>query len=377
MAPETFAERMERSGYTTGFDYLRIGLAAAVVLWHSVAASGDAVARAVALGPIVGPFQWLILPMFFALSGFLVSGSLHRSRTITGFVTLRVLRLMPALSVEVLLSALFIGPLLTTKTFYQYFSDPEFFRYFWNIVGHIHFELPGVFDDNPMAGIVNISLWTVPYELECYLAIVGFAVFGIFARPKLFAATTLFLTVALTALILYKISGDGMTGGRNGRMLVLAFLWGSTIYLFKNYIPLSKWLALVSLLSIFTLYPLPETRALGVIPAAYLTVFLGLQTPKKIIGGDYSYGVYLFAFPIQQYIASLHSLRYWWIIFLIALPLSICYAAFSWHCIEKPILDRKNSMVNLIEILISRLRSRFTPVAPGVHTSNKVSSTES
>jgi peptidoglycan/LPS O-acetylase OafA/YrhL len=110
----------------------------------------------------------MILPMFFALSGFLVTGSLFRTRTLTEFIALRLLRLVPALAVEVTLSAVVLGALFTSLPIGQYFSDPAFWKYFLNIAGRIHYSLPGVFQDNPIP-IVNISLWTIPYELEWYL----------------------------------------------------------------------------------------------------------------------------------------------------------------------------------------------------------------
>ena len=357
MARETFAGRMARDGYTAGFDYLRIGLAFSVVLWHSVVASGNFTAAAIAEGPVLGPFLTLVLPMFFALSGFLVSGSLDRSKRVSGFVTLRVIRLVPALAVEVLLSALILGPLVTTSTLAQYFTDRRFFAYFGNIVGRIRYNLPGVFETNPDAGMVNISLWTVPYELECYLALVGIALFGIFRRPKMFALITIGLIVLASIHTLAETSGAGRTGVFYNRTLVLAFLCGNLLYLYRSHIPLSPTLALASFVMCFAMLSFGPTAQLSVLPAAYITVYLGLQNPPRIMGGDYSYGVYLFGFPLQQLIASFPTLRPWWVIFLLTVPLSLAYAAFSWHCVEKPVLDRKKRIVATVDRVVDRVRA--------------------
>jgi peptidoglycan/LPS O-acetylase OafA/YrhL len=89
-----------------------------------------------------------MVPAFFALSGFLVTGSALRLRATAPFLTFRVLRILPALLVEVTLSALILGALFTTLPLKSYFSDPQFFRYFGNIVGLITFHLPGVFESN-------------------------------------------------------------------------------------------------------------------------------------------------------------------------------------------------------------------------------------
>src|SRR5215469_12102212 len=57
---------------------------------------------------------------------------------------------MPALTVEVFLSAIILGPLLTTVSHGNYFTSGEFYSYFLNIVGEIHYSLPGVFVTNPV-----------------------------------------------------------------------------------------------------------------------------------------------------------------------------------------------------------------------------------
>ena len=111
----TILGQMEKgSGFTAGFDYVRTALALAVLVWHSyILSAGSAALYRAAWS---GPFRFLlaiILPMFFALSGFLVAGSLERTRA-HQFVVLRALRLIPALAVEVTLSALILGAFFTT-----------------------------------------------------------------------------------------------------------------------------------------------------------------------------------------------------------------------------------------------------------------------
>ena len=76
------------------------------------------------------------------------------------------------------LSALVLGPLLTTLPLSKYFTDPQFFRYFGNIVGWITFYLPGVFQQNDPP-IVNINLWTLPSEFDCYVITAALMSFGL------------------------------------------------------------------------------------------------------------------------------------------------------------------------------------------------------
>ena len=126
----TILDEMRSAGpATAGFHYLRIGLATAVLTWHSIVLSTGSTPLDQALWS--GPFRFLpaaILPMFFAVSGFLVSASLERSR-LHQFLALRVLRIVPALAVVVVLSALILVR-LTTPPLRRYFTSPEFGGFF-------------------------------------------------------------------------------------------------------------------------------------------------------------------------------------------------------------------------------------------------------
>jgi peptidoglycan/LPS O-acetylase OafA/YrhL len=77
---------------------------------------------------------------------------------------------------------------------------------------------------------------------------------------------------------------------------------------------------------------------------AYTTVALGMSTPPRtflINTGDYSYGIYLDAFPIQQAYVHLATLPEWRLNIVFALPITVFFAAFSWHCVEKHVLKLK------------------------------------
>jgi peptidoglycan/LPS O-acetylase OafA/YrhL len=141
---------------------------------------------AAAVGAIAAPYAWtpshiffvLMVPAFFALIGFLVTGSALRLRATIPFLIFRLLRILPALLVEVTLSALILGAIFTTLPLSSYFHDPQFFRYFGNIVGWITFQLPGVFESNYVS-IVNVNLWTLLAELDCYLVTAALMITGL------------------------------------------------------------------------------------------------------------------------------------------------------------------------------------------------------
>lgn len=381
MAKQTLIARLEAcEGRPSGFDYLRIALSVSVLCLHSVITSyGKLVDVDVWLSPM-RPFERAILPMFFALSGFLVAGSLIRCKTLFSFLGLRFIRIYPALAVEVLLSALILGPLLTTAPLSTYFTATEFWLYLVNVTGHIHYTLPGLFADNPVPRVVNAQLWTVPYELLCYVAISALALLGVVKAPWLAPAGAIGLTLAYG--IGRWISHDGrlpvIIGGLPGVLLVVSFLLGVSLYLWGRYIPWNRRWFLVSLiLSLVTgsILLVPGMRAispyvdlLAPIPLAYLTIWLGVTNAPKLFfvrGADYSYGVFLYSYAIQQSVMMLAPwAREWWINIVICLPLSLLFAAISWHLVEKPAQSLKRP-IKLLEQRYIRWRKPGlgTPIA--------------
>jgi peptidoglycan/LPS O-acetylase OafA/YrhL len=347
---QTIAKRMiQTNGRTSGFDYLRIGLAVGVIGVHCTSTSyGAAVDRIIWARPQVALFH-MILPMFFALSGFLVAGSLERCPTLVSFYGLRALRIVPALLVEVLISALIFGPLLTNVDLATYFSAPEFRAYFLNILGDIHYVLPGVFTHNPIPNTVNQQLWTVPYELECYVALGVLVVIGL-VRSRCLLFIPVFVGQALWAWEAIKRGGDH-TAGASGPDLVLSFLVGVLFFVYRERVPLNLPLFGAALALSVGLVLLPRGAYYIPIPVTYVTVYLGLLDPPKVrglFGGDYSYGLYLYGFPIQQAFASMGPWAHHWYLnlgFTLALGFSIAFL--SWHYIEKPALALRRFLPTL------------------------------
>lgn len=364
MNPGTLGKRFEDyNNRTSGFDYLRITLALAVMSWHAVDASyGIEFSSDLQTTPI-GNVVRMLLPMFFALSGFLVAGSLFRTASLFVFASHRVFRIFPALIVEVVLSAFIFGALVTSLSTWEYFTDLKFYRYLFNAIGWIYFYLPGVFTENPV-GWTNISLWTVPLELECYVALIALAYFmKAHEKPKFFIALTIGLHFAMPGIDYLLGSIDDLTINRvHPRLLVLSFLAGVSIYLFRGLIPLNWPLFIVSGLVAYGCATNAVTSYLLPFPIAYFTIFIGLQNIPRlpiIFNGDYSYGMYLYAFPFQQLYSYLFPENLgWWQNMAFAVPSAAVFAAFSWHCIEKPILMHRKTLVAKVEGAWQRLRNK-------------------
>jgi peptidoglycan/LPS O-acetylase OafA/YrhL len=341
----------QTKGHARGFDYMRLALAASVVAFHSFATTHDLAAdHALWRSSLCGVLR-LFLPMFFALSGFLVAGSLARSATLGEFLTLRAMRIVPALLAEIALSALILGPLLSEFHPAQYFHDRQFFLYFLNVIGDVHFSLPGLFLHNPRPHLVNGSLWTIPFEGISYASLALLAFSGLVRRKGLFLLAVVIATAILGARSAWL---HEIVWALPGVFLVLCFLAGVTLYLYRDSVPHDFRLFVACLVASLLVLPLDRFAYLAIAPLTYATVYLGLMDPPKtiLLSGDYSYGIYLFAYPIQQALVLLvPAFRTTWIVFLIALPVSFAYAAFSWHCIEHPVLRNKNAV-------IARLRHR-------------------
>lgn len=353
-------DKMEISnGRPTGFDYMRIFLALLVIWVHT-----DRILHGNAeflFQTELRPLLKSVLPMFFVLSGFLVAGSLERSKSLVSFLGNRLIRIYPALAVEVFLSAFVLGMVFTTLPLSSYFTDPEFYRYLVNVTGHIHFFLPGVFESNPDAGTINAQLWTVPYELECYIAIALLFMIGI-VRHRVIAIVAPILLVAVYAAARYWARGEGwadMPTVTGGNLLIANFLLGVCFYLYRDKIRWDYRLFVVAVASVLAGFWFTSLGDFVALPGtAYATVFLGLCSPRKLSvlrGADYSYGVFLYGYPIQQAIASLGPWGTNWIINgSLSCVIALVFAAFSWTFVEKPALRSKKYVLALEEATLAQ-----------------------
>ena len=339
--------------HTTGFDYLRLGLALAVLCIHVINIA-DVALWTWLWRSWFAPFYLCVLPSFFVLSGFLVAGSLFRN-SIPQFLSLRALRIFPALAVEVTLSAVVLGLLVTRLPTAAYLASPEFHAYFLNILGFIHFKLPGVYSGQP----VNLQLWTIPFELDCYIALVVLALLGLVGRPRLLAGLIVAAVLLATAIAVHE--GEYHKGWNvPGRMLVFCFLCGVVVYLFKRSLPYNWWLAAACAVATYVFLSLPNLTFFAAAPLAYITVFLGLKRLPPIVFGDLSYGIYLFHFPIARSIFELTGATMRWQLLLpLTVALSAVLASLSWNFVEKPMLDRKARVLTLVAAVTGWASSRL------------------
>lgn len=336
--------RAERN--PAGFDYLRLALAFAVLAFHCIVITQGRAGEDIVWASHWRPLAAAFVPMFFAMSGYLVTASVLRS-SIAQFVVNRAVRLLPALATQVVISALLLGLCVTTLPVTEYLSSPDLWRYLRTAIGWTQFKAPGVFTGNPTHEL-NLSLWTIPYELLCYLALGGATVIGLVQRSRLFVAVLLALHIALFLWDALRIGVIGVQDDLPPRVLALVYMSGVAMYVWRDQMLLSTGRMVLATGLTWACLTFPIGIYFVALPVAYLTVCVGLLNPPRhwiIKSGSYSYGVYLYAFPIQQtsvYLwPSLGPIE----VFLIAAPLSALAATFSWHVIEKPCLALRHALI--------------------------------
>ncbi len=330
------------------FNLIRALAAVAVLVSH---------AHPIALGPgAAEPLKALTgyslgnisVQAFFVISGFLIAQSYERSRTRTRFVVARFLRLWPGLIVSILLVALVLGPVVTTLPAAAYFGDSGT----WAFVARnitllsVQFHLPGVYEELPYTAVEG-SIWTLLYEALCYVGLFGLGVFGLLGRPLAMGAVfagflVLYLGVRIADLDLHTKIDNLIT-------LALPFGVGTAFYIWRDRLVLSVWgIAGLSILAWTAkgslLYGPAFALALG------YAVFWAAYVPGGVLRaynrlGDYSYGIYIYAFPLQGFAVWLWGPMSPWENIALSLPLVLIPSVLSWHLIEKPGLALRGPLV--------------------------------
>jgi peptidoglycan/LPS O-acetylase OafA/YrhL len=322
------------------FDILRLLAAWAVLVSHSFALVGE-VEPLHQLDASLGAVGVLI---FFSVSGLLIRRSWEYDPSPRDFWIKRALRLLPALAVVGLVTAFVLGPLVTSVSLRTYFGSWETWIYPVRITLLFPFGagLPGVFEDLEYAGAVNGPLWSLPVEVFAYAGLAVLGVTGLLRRRGLMVALSV-LGLAWAAVWI-SITNDSL-----GAIYVLAaFAVSATAYSFKDRIVLTWPLALGALVLCVLSGLGPDALRVVVwsVCAVYLCCWFAYALPP--IGrrltrlGDASYGVYIWAWPVQQAtIELLGGDPSPWAVIAITTPIVWLLAQASWHLVEAPALKHK------------------------------------
>lgn len=345
--------------HENNFDFLRVVAAIFVIYAHCYPLSGNE-----ANGPSWG---WLGVIIFFIISGYLICRSWSATQSPTRFIWSRFLRIFPGLACAILFGMFVIGPLATTLPIYEYFTNPDTWNYFGNLSVYNRMDaLPSVFGNNPYPGAVNGSLWTLPIEFNCYIALflAGFlgtlvyrnklhlnALNGLHSSHGPFALRPVALLLAEAAIVLVFLFAlsyplDALLG-RGTWFYFANFVAGVAFYTFRDKIKLDWRVALLLLLAWAALYSTPYSEYMWLLAIPY-TVFCVAFTRFKNLHkfgtyGDFSYGMYIYAFPVQQMIANVLGKGIPpLLMFALALLFIVPLAVLSWKLVESKALGLKN-----------------------------------
>ncbi len=350
-------------GRDNNFNLIRFIAAALVILSHSYPLTGSAPEP---LGAVAGfTFGHLAVDIFFITSGFLVTASLLKRSHLRSFVQSRVARIYPGLIVAVAFCAYVIGPLFTTLPLTEYLQSPVTHNFFVHnsllVVKPIQYALPGVFEHLPVKNAVNGSLWTLPGEVLMYamLAVLGLITLHIVKTQGLRRLQQLVTGIAIIATILYLANHHTtfIQGAHLPHFVRFAsmFFMGGLYYIYREKIPLSGYifLPLLALVLYTSMTPGKLSFAVYSVALPYLILYIAyvpggiLRTFNKL--GDYSYGLYIYAFPIQQSLVYLNPEISAPSLFLAAAPITLLLAVLSWHFVEKPSLARWRGKPDQVE----------------------------
>lgn len=280
--------------------------------------------------------------LFFAISGYLLTCSLLRQPSVLRYAWHRILRVYPAYLICLLLCVLALGAWFTQWPLDAYFQSPDTWAHLRHnlIPTSFIWHLPGVFESNRYPGVVNGSLWSLGLEVRWYFWLGVLAALGLVRYRLAF-------TAVVGAWLLYTAwqTIEGRPDPLGYRVLAQTFLLGALAAQWARHLrPSHIWL--LGALAVLLL-----ARATGWVDlampliAVLLTLWAAYRVPAPPWVGDrdYSYGIFLYGFPVQQALmASWPTLS----------PMMLCAAAtllvlplamVSWHLVERPALRWKRS----------------------------------
>lgn len=281
--------------------------------------------------------------VFFSISGYLITASWSRSPDPLSYFAARCLRIFPALAAVVLVTVFVLGPLVTELSTGDYFGRSRTWEYLENIVLRQRHRLPGVFTDLPRPG-VNGSLWSLSAEFVCYLLV---PLVLLWRR----AAPVLILALLACALVVTQVPYSEAHSLYGLNLTSATGMWsffaaGALLRLAQE-----RWSGLIRrdiavvLLVVQLLIAtegLATVRSLAWLTIPYVVLAVGLSSTRGIRQaaryGDFSYGLYLWAFPVQQLV-----IMKWGVLstpsnLVLVVAFTLIPAIASWHLVERPAL---------------------------------------
>lgn len=279
---------------------------------------------------------------FFAISGYLITMSRLHSPTLVDYFWRRFLRIYPAFVACIIIVAFVFAPLSVFIGGTGTYSATSGLAYVLQNLGLfiVQLEIPGTIQSSPYAGTWNGPLWTLFYEFLCYIG-VGVLV-SLVPRKHLTTALVLALLLCTLVTCAYHLA-DIDVHDKIQRLSRLGafFCAGAIVYQKRTSIPLNgTWSAAAVALVLLTVLT-GTFQAFAGLPVAYLMMALAVVLPIQRIGAtnDISYGMYIYAFPVQQtlYLTFPNQQQPVWLFIALSVAITLPLAWCSWLVIEKPV----------------------------------------
>jgi peptidoglycan/LPS O-acetylase OafA/YrhL len=349
--PRAVEELSDKRKEFNNFDFLRFAAATLVILHHSYALLAKPEPLYAFITSVIS-FGDFAVAVFFVISGFLITASFERCRAVVPFLSSRFLRMWPALIATCCFAVFLIGPLNTKWNIFDYFRSPLTWSYFKNLgLIDLQWALPGVFMNNPFKVAVNGSLWTLPIEVSMYVVTLCLGLLGIYRfRYGVLALFALVLVLQMRLLnephaaeITFKLFPFWLGETRFSTL----YLGGAVLFLFRDVCKFNWKLASICLLLFAGSFATPVFKLVMFLTLPYLVLYAAFAVIPYLnkFGrfGDFSYGLYVYAFPVQQTIVNytgghLSVFRFFCLSFVITLALAVL----SYHLLERPCLNLKS-----------------------------------
>lgn len=314
----------------------RLVLAAGVILQHSWPLTGRDFQT-----PFEQVFTQVWVDGFFVVSGFLITGSWLNNPRLREYAAARALRIFPGLWVCVIIVAFVLAPIGAALSGGSLRLSSQIAYVLNNAVLNIYYSgIDGTPLNVPWHGVWDGPLWTLIFELICYLAVAVLGVIGLLRRrwtiPVVFA-----VSVAGAAVVGYPVM-ELETPPQMVLRFAVVFSAGALLYQYRDRIPARWWLVAVCAGLVVLLGLLPNYRVYAALPLAYAVIVSGALLKRPRLRNDLSYGMYIYAWPVQQLLAAAGLI---WLdprlFFVLATACTIPLAAFSWFVIERQAMKLK------------------------------------
>lgn len=340
---------MEINRKTNNFDLVRLLLAIVVVIAHTASLSQN---------PLFLKIETILNPKvavdsFFIISGFLIFMSFENSSSLGSYISKRSRRILPGYIAVIVICAFGLFFVSTAK-FHAYFNF-DFLQYIlFNLLtlNFLQSSLPGVFVDHSTTA-VNTPLWTIKVEIMFYI-VVPLIAYLLSKFTKIFAIAGIYLLSILYSTAIMQLSDRlspesliQLEQQLPGQMAF--FISGALIYYFYDQFYEHSFLLLAAsaliltihnlAIEIYFLYPF----ALAIVVIYFCLIFKYLGNFGKY--GDFSYGLYIWHFPILQLFFHYQLFAQPWLGIPLVFITVFIVAYLSWHWIEKPFLKKRSHYV--------------------------------